>query len=258
MLNIYIVTIALICMLIICGLINTYEKNKNIKTCNLDNFDINNIRIIKRDTILQDQINKLVDDKAYLFTDDEINTLKNKFQVYYVKDDNIQNISDIFLSNCKNNLDNMDKDDMIDNIYLSEEELKNIKYNIENNDSYNKIINEFNKQIKNLDKPNCNNTKFLKKGKLENYYYDIFGNNIISTPKDYMANYYTTINDVNSKLCIPVKTEKGKNSFIIPDPYANFKPFQGSIQNAYYYYENHNNIMYNIDNDRLINPLTTY
>lgn len=257
MINIYIITILIILVISIFYLINNYDNNiSNLdKKCNLENFNIDNIHIIKRDPYYQKLINNLVDEKAFLFTENEIDILKNKFQIYNVSDNNIQNISKVILSNCK---DNLDHNSSLKNVSYTPDTLAEIKYNLDNNSIYNKIVNKFTKDIDTLTNPNCENIKFLQSNKLKNYYYDIFGNNIISSPIDYMANYYTSIANSNDKIAIPVKTIKGNSNFIIPNSFINTTPFQGSIQNNDYFNNNHNTNIYNIDNARIINPLLTY
>ena len=237
--------------------VNSYRQAQREETlCNLENFSIDNMHIIKRDPYYQKLINKMIDEKAFLFTDKELNVLKNRFQFYNVKDGKIQNISNIILSNCKNNFDSMDKPD---NTLYTEKELEDIKYQVYNNDIYTKLLKKFDDDITSPPDPTCTNLEFMDKNpRLNNYYLDVWGNNIISTPKDYMANYYTTINKDDSKECVPVKTIKGNSNFIIPDPYINFTPFQGPIQNAEYNNENHSTNIWNIDNERIINPLTAY
>lgn len=196
------------------------------KDCKIDTFDIDNIHIIKRDPYYERYINKLIDEKSYLFNEDELRTMKNKFQFYKVDNDNIENISKDILQDCKNNKEYFES---MDDIY--------------DNPQYNKIINEFNKDINTFNEIDCNNSSFLDTKKLNNYYYDIFGNRINSTTKDYMSNYYSTINNNNNNYCIPVKIIKGSNEFIIPDQYNN---------------EKYSTNAYNIDYSRIINPLTVY
>jgi hypothetical protein len=278
MISIFILIILVALVTTIFYWINSYESNiKKLDTnCNLENFDIDKIHIIKRDPYYQKLINELIDNKAYLFTDDELKILKNQFQIYNINNDatstatatgkpssdQIQNISKIILLNCKNNLDNMDKTTPPNDIVYSPAELADIKYNLLNNDIYNKILGKFTDDVNTIDPPDCSNTKFLQTNKLKNYYYDLYGNNIISTPLDYMANYYTTINksenEIDNDGCVPVKTVKGNSEFIIPDPFINFTPFQGPIQNADYWNSYHGTNIYNIDNERIINPMLAY
>jgi len=271
MTNIYIIIIITILLLTIYFWIDSYEKNiKQLdKTCNLENFDIDNLHVINRDPYYQKLINKMIDEKAFLFTDAELKVLKNKFQFYNVKDDKIQNISKVMLLNCK---DNFDYEEKPDNTVYTPEEIEDIKYQVYNDTMYNQILNKFDKDINAKPDPSCQDLEFLTdpfqklnkdyQNSLNNYYLDVWGNNIISNTKDYMANYYTTMNDsldydVPPK-CVPVKTVKGNGNFILPNAYTHKNPFSGTVQNGDYWYENHATNIWNVDNERIINPLTTY
>ena len=268
--NIYVIIIIAILLITIYFWIDSYEKNFNILDthCNLENFDIDNMHIIKREPSYEKLINEIIDKKAFLFSDSELKTLKNKFQIYNVKDNNIQNISKIILTNCKDNFDYMDKPD---NTIYTQEEIADIKYQVYNDDLYTKILNKFDKEINSSPNPTCKNLDFLSDSNknlnsnylnsLDNYYLDVWGNSIISNTKDYMANYYTTINndlDDTNNTCVPVKTVKGNSNFILPNAYTHKNPFSGPIQNGDYWYENHSTNIWNVDNERIINPLTAY
>jgi len=272
--NIYIAIISIILVLVIFTLINLYQesiKQSNIK-CNLENFDLDKIQIIKREPEYQRLINKLIDEKRFIFTDEEIKILKNKFQVYNITDNDIQNISKIIMLNCKNNLDSMDKDN--DNYKPTPEEQQDIYYNIMNNSEYNKIINNMNVDINDLYEPDCANTKFLKHNNQINYYYDLYGNNIQSDTKQYYANYYSTINSEDNRSCIPVKTIRTKkpdasNTDSLPiteKPYFlnlfDINPYDESYTNYIIPAQYKNDVLqtniFNIDNERIINPYTIY
>ena len=60
---------------------------------------------------------------------------------------------------------------------------------------------------------------------------------------DYITAYNTTIDETNAKKCLPVKTLKGKNNFIIPNQYD---------------YEKYWTNAYNVDYSRVINPMTIF
>jgi hypothetical protein len=243
-------------------------KKENM-TCNLENFDINKMQIIKREPEYQRLINKLIDEKRYVFSDDELKILKNKFQMYNVDGKDIQNITKILMSNCKKELNTLS-----DSYKLTPEELEEVKYNILNNNEYNKILKNLDIEEKEFYDLNCENTKFLNCNNQKNYYYDLFGNNIISDTKQYLANYYSTINKKNEKYCVPVKTIPVKkpsayNSNDLPltdKPYF-LNPFDIQPLDEKYtdyiipiqYYDDINKTnIYNIDNERLINPYTIY
>jgi hypothetical protein len=235
----------------------------------LENFDIDKMHIIKREPEYQKLINNLINEKRYIFTDDELKILKNKFQIYNVSDTDIQNITKIMMLNCKNKLDTLS-----DNYELTPEELEEVKYNIFNNVQYEQILDNLDTKEKDFNDLNCENTKFLNLNNQKNYYYDLFGNNIISDTKQYMANYYSTINSNDNKYCIPVKTVPVKkpqayniNDLPITDkPYFS-NPFKIQPLNEdytdyiipiQYYNDIEQTNIYNIDNERVINPYTIY
>jgi len=272
MINIYIIIIIVILLLTIYFWIDSYDKNikKSDTMCNLENFDIDNMHVINRDPYYEKLINKMIDEKAFLFTDEELKILKNKFQIYNVKDNKIQNISKIMLLNCKDDFDYMEKPN---NTVYSPEEIEDIKYQVYNDKMYTQILNRLDNDINSSPNPTCKNLEFLKdpfqklnanyQNSLTNYYLDVWGNNIISSPKDYMANYYTTINNESldydqPDVCVPVKTIKGKSNFILPNAYTHKNPFSGTVQNGDYWYENHATNIWNVDNERIINPATAY
>jgi hypothetical protein len=260
-------------MLIIIAIYNLIQNldDNNIKSdnfCNLNNFDIDKIHIIKRDPEYQKLINKLIDEKRYIFTDKELKILKNKFQIYNVSENDIQNITKILLGNCNKQINTLSN-----NITLTPEEFMDVQSNINNNDEYNKILNDFNTKEKEFCDLNCKNTEFLKSNQ-KNYYMDLFGNNILSDTLQYMANYYSTINDDDDNKCVPVQTVKvkqyeGWNKNELPEtdkPYFtnpfNIQPLDENYTNYIIPIQYHNDIqqtnIYNIDNQRIINPYTVY
>lgn len=271
MINLFITIILILAIIVIFTWIQSYDykiKQSN-KTCNLENFDIDNIHIIKRVPEYQQLINKLIDEKRYIFTDDELKILKNKFQIYNVSDNDIQNITKIIMLNCKNELDTI-----TNNYKLTPKELEEAKYNIINNIEYDRILNNLSTKEKEFYELDCENTKFLQHNNQKNYYYDLFGNNIISDTAQYMANYYSTINSDDNKYCVPVKTvpvkkPEGYNKNQLPltdQPYFT-NPFNIQPLNEDYtdyiipiqYNDDINKTnIYNIDNSRIINPYTIY
>ena len=149
-----------------------------------------------------------------------------------------------------------------------------VKYNISNNDEYNKILSDLDKDEKEFNELNCENTNFLNCNNQKNYYFDVFGNNIISDTKDYLANYYSTINSKNQDFCVPVKTvpfkkPDGYNINNLPDT---DKPYYNNLYNIYPLNEKYTDFiipiqysddvnktnLYNIDFSRLINPYSIY
>jgi hypothetical protein len=271
MTNLFITIILILAVIVIFTWIQSYDYKikQSSKTCNLENFDIDKIHIIKRDPVYQRLIDKLIDEKRYIFTDDELKILKNKFQIYNISDNDIQNITKIMMSNCKEKLNTLN-----DNYEHTPEELEEVKYNILNNIEYNRILNNLETTEKEFYDLNCENTEFLKSNNQKNYYYDLFGNNILSDTKQYMANYYSTINSDDDSYCVPVKTipvkkPEGYNKNQLPitaQPYFdnpfNIQPLDEDytdyiIPIQYYNDINQTNI-YNIDNSRIINPYTIY
>ena len=271
MTNLFIITILIFVLIIIFSWIQSYDytDQQSDKICNLENFDIDKIHIIKREPEYQTLINKLIDEKKYIFTDDELKILKNKFQIYNVSDNDIQNITKIMMMNCKKKLETL-----TNNYKLSPEELEQVKYNILNNIEYDKILSNLDTNEKEFNNLNCENTKFLNCNNQKNYYYDLFGNNIISDTKQYLSNYYSTINSEDEKYCVPVKTIPTKKSqaYNINDLPITEKPYFSNpfdiqplnedytdyIIPIQYYNDIEQTNIYNIDNERIINPYTIY
>lgn len=202
------------------------NKKENIKI-NLDDLEI-----IKRPDNYQNLINKLIDDKKYLFTDEEIEIMKNKFQFYETKD-GTKNITDEILKKFYFNKkeDILNKENFKNNITIQE----NIFTNVANNDILNGLNNE--------NTIDCDDVEVLKNPNyLKNYYYDMYGNRIKASLKDYINDYSIRIDNKNNE-GQKVEVIEGKNNFIIPDQYHILK-YQTNA--------------YNIDWSRIINPLTVY
>lgn len=223
------------------------EKIKEGYKCNLDKLDIDDLVIINRSPEYIKYINKLIDDKSFLFTDEQLKVLKNPTQFYSVDKEskNISNISGQFYVTCQDDLDtSVGKtveyfEDLNDEKLTAEDIL-----DIDSSKEYEKIIKQFKNNIKNTIKPDCVNSCVFSDPKyLKNYYLDLYGNNVKSNLVDYFSDYYTNINNNEQKECIPVETLKGQSNFIIPDQY--------SIQN---YFTN----AYNVDWSRIVNPNTIY
>ncbi len=238
--------IIIIVILLIFGinnLITNVEKNKNKifdeNLCNLENFDIDDMYIIKRGKEYNKYINKLIDKNKKFFNEEEYKILKNRFQFYNIKDkENIKNISNQIYGNCKNKLKNMninlndpDEDVDVDNLELLSDP------------SYFNTLRKINNNIDDI-KINCDNTNVLEDDDyLKNYYIDINGNNIKATLKDYFAGYFAEINQKNEDKCIKVNTKPVGNYMFIPNQFDT----QKYLTNAY-----------NIDYNRIINPWTIY
>lgn len=196
--------------------------------CDFDNLNIDDIVIIQRPEEYQKLINNMLDEKKYLFSDEELKVLKNKNQIYKViKDGDKTKIINISypLKTCVD----------------TKEQFTTSDENINEDILYNNISSDMKDKIKQFDF-SCNNFNVLKNDKyLKNYYYDMYGNRIDSSLIDYFVDYYTSINIDDPVECLPVKTIVGSSDFIIPDQF-----------NVQQYFTN----AYNIDYERVINPLT--
>lgn len=229
---------------------------ENLK-CNINNYDIDDLVIIKRTPEYSKLIDGLIDEKSFIFSDDKLKVLKNPQQIFDISNNdinnkNISNISDLVYLGCGKQL--------IDNTFdfnngNNKENFNNISENnkIDNNNlidisskEYTDIKNMLKNDIGQLIGPNCYNTGVLKqnipliKNYLKNYYQDLYGNKIDAELKDYFIGYYTLINNPDD-VGLPVNTLIGNSDFIIPDQYK---------------YDSHFTNAYNIDWNRIINPIS--
>lgn len=212
--------------------------------CNLENFNIDDIVIVKRTPEYSKLIDNKINEKKFIFTDDQLKILKNPQQIFNIKNGNISNISDNIYLNCKDNLDTMNDFESNKNINM----VDNFIYIDNDNDDYQytKIKNELDNDIKITSNLNCSNIDIInydipfQKPYLKNYYKDLYGNRINANLQDYFVGYYTLI-DSDDNIGLPVETELGHSNFIIPDQYK----YDSNFTNAY-----------NIDWNRIINPLT--
>jgi len=228
--NSYIKILLIIIIVFIILYFINYKIYNNNQKCDLENFNIDDAVIINRSPEYSKLINKEIDNKEFLFTKKQLDILKNKQQIYEKKGNNITNISEKIFDTCKNDID-----------YYNDDYTPNIINNYDNQFT-NNIIKDLEKDISNTIKPNCYNTEILNDEKyLNDYYLDVFGNNIKSDLKNYFANYYTTINKSNDNKTIPVTTQIGKSDFLLPDQFNTEKEFTNA---------------YNINWNRIINPLT--
>lgn len=232
------ILITIIIIVIIYFLINYFQKDykENYNKCDLDNLNIDDVVVIKRTPAYSNLINDIIDKKNFIFNEQQIKVLKNPQQIFTVKNNlnDIKNISDLIYTNCKGKLDNDINGTLNDDI---------INYSDKNYDLISKeLINDIEKTIE----PNFFNTGVLRnnipfsKNYLKNYYKDIYGNRVKSDLSDYFTAYYTLINEDNN-IGFPVNTEIGKSNFLIPDQYNTDKHFSNA---------------YNIDWDRIINPIS--
>ena len=228
-----------------------YEQylRENLK-CNLNEYNIDDLIVIKRTPEYSKLINGLIDKKSFIFSENQLNVLKNPQQIFNVSNEkndkiNISNISDNIYIDCKNQLknntfdfdNNIDKIDKIENFNNSTKDISS--------DEYINIKNMLENDIKQLIGPNCFNTGVLKqnmpliKNYLKNYYQDLYGNKISADLSDYFTAYYTLINN-DDDVGLPVNTLIGNSNFIIPDQYNHDSHFTNA---------------YNIDWSRIINPI---
>jgi len=232
---------------IIYNFFNQENLRENLK-CNIDNYNIDDLVIIKRTPEYSKLINNLIDKKSFIFSDNQLKVLKNPQQIFNVSNNNnnynISNISDSVYLNCKNELkkNTFDFDNTENN--GNNENFDNLS-NVSDKE-YDDIKNMLKNDIEKLIGPNCFNTGVLKenipliKNYLKNYYQDLYGNKINADLKDYFIAYYTLINNSND-VGLPVDTLIGKSNFVIPDQYN----YDSKLTNAY-----------NIDWDRIINPIS--
>lgn len=240
-----------------------FDENK----CKLDKFNIDNLHILKRDKEYSNLINKLINDKKVKFTDKELDILKNKYQFYDVKDKyDIKNMSYNVNGNCKNPLIKEGTNPVFNNSDVNPNQSENEKENQNDKDNLNKFTSldngkldikllgdvQYNEILKKLkDDVNkvpitCSNMEVLNFNKdyMKNYYYDIYGENVQATLEDYFVNYYSKINTNKfDNECVPVNIKATPNYLLIPDQFYTEK----YLTNAY-----------NIDWQRIINPLTIY
>lgn len=213
------------------------NADNNTLNCNILDLDIDNLVIIKRSDEYKKLINNLIDNKKFIFNDNDISILKNTNQIYQINNNfendqtanNITNITNKII-NCSNvnNNDEITENFNSNNIYQPE------------NNEYIRIVNKLSDDNNNL-LINCSNIpNYPNSNYMDNYYWDVFGNKIQSKLSDYYADYYTNINK-NPKECVNVKTLQGKSNFIIPSQYSTEK----YLTNAY-----------NVDWNRIINPLS--
>ena len=220
MLHIILLSILILGIIISIGVI-IYKRKTIEKEFYLN---INDLNIIYRDKEKQNLISDLLKNKKNYFTKDEIKTLENKFQFFDID----KNITSQVLK--------IKPDE--NPVGVGENNIEIIQ-TVNTNPAYNVILNKFNEN-KPLD---YSDVEFLKNTDLNNYYYDIFGNRIIASLDDYMADYLTNIDETDPKVCKPVQIQKQPSGMIIPDMY----PIWKYSTNAY-----------NIDWSRIQNPATIY
>lgn len=257
--NEYIKTIIKIFFLIIviiilfsCAYYIDPSEKKEEFSCDLNKLNIDDMVIINRNPEYIKYINKLIDEKKFMFTDKQLEVLKNPNQFYLINksdgSNDVNNISYKMYKNCAGQFDTPvnSTNSYFDGTESSKSSDSSSQEQLEINSSkeYNKIIQQFEKNITNTLKPDCTNSCVMSDPKyLKNYYLDMWGNRVMANLTDYFADYYTNINTPNPTEAIPVTTQKGTSEFIIPDQY----PIQNYFTNAY-----------NVDWSRVVNPYTIY
>lgn len=264
--NIFIKILVIIFIGVIIYLIYNFYNEQSLQKhlkCNLNDYNIDNIVVIKRTPEYSKLIDNIIDDKNFIFTEKELSILKNPQQIFNVTNNSpeqimnietnekdnvsIKNISNDIYLNCKKDLQDNTFDFNNDNDENIEMFISNDKNNLIDVSSkeYNNIKNMLQYDIKKLIGPNCFNTGVLKKNipliknYLKNYYQDIYGNKIDAELEDYFTAYYTLINN-DDNVGLPVNTLIGNSDFVIPDQYK---------------YDSHFTNAYNIDWNRIINPI---
>lgn len=226
--------IIIMIIVIISVSIYIYSSTRKSNFCNIENYNIDDLLILKRTPEYNKLISELIKEKQFMFTDEQIKILESDHQIYDIKDkDNIKNISLNVYGNCiKNEKETFSVESPYpDNLNRYQDKL------------YSDITNRLQDNIDIIIEPNCENTRVLENPKyLKNYYLDLYGNKIESSLSDYFANYYTSIDEKDEKY-VPVNTLIGHSNFIIPDQYNIEKYFTNA---------------YNVDWSRIINPLTYY
>jgi endonuclease YncB( thermonuclease family) len=228
------------------------------------NLDIDNLYILDRNKEYSKYINKLVDNNDNInYTDDEIKIMKNKHQFYNIN--NNDNISNLVLGECKNSYgygygaEGIDVNVSIEGGYdvgggsyygtnsnVSGGYNSDIKPSIKGAGTYSKGALEtigsvgFAGLINNDDPVRASTCadECITNGYLTDYYYDLEGNNIKSTLKEY-------VNSDENNICEPVtynKAGSGSN-MIIPDLYNINK----NLTDAY-----------DVNWSDVVNPLTIY
>ena len=227
--------------------IYTYDYNLNNDKCNLENFDIDELMVVKRTPENSRLIDKLINEKSFIFNDKQLKLLKNPQQIFKISNNNqhIQNISNMVYNNCHENLSNNLNQELFNNSnYLNDMNNSNVPLGSSDME-YLSIKNKLKNDVESIIEPNSTNTGVLKnnipfsKNYLKNYYKDLYGNRVESELGDYFTAYYTLINS-DDNVGFPVNTQIGHSNFIIPDQYK----YDSKFTNAY-----------NIDWSRIINPI---
>ncbi len=208
---------------------NNSEPFKNDNDNDKCNLDIDNLYIYDRDKNYNKYIGKVINENNNInYSKEEIEIMKNKHQFYNLDDK--KNISNLVMGKCKNSYGSYD---IGGGSYYG--------YNSNVSGGFNSDVNEV---MGFGDVKGSIIEKEKEKGicdyNLDNYYYDLKGNNIKSTLQEYRKN----IN--NSDECIPVTythEPKKTSDMIIP----NTNNINKDLTNAY-----------DVNWSKVLNPLTIY
>lgn len=225
-----------------------FKNNDNHDKCNLD---IDKLYIYDRDKDYNKYVNKIIDNNNNInYSDEEIKIMKNKHQFYNLQNNN--NISNLVLGECKNSYgcgygcnydgDAVDTVDAVGTYDIGGGSYYGYNSNVSGgfNSDINETMGVGDVKGSKLEKGGNENSGAFGScdSNLANYYYDLEGNNIISTLQTYKDNY----NDDNE--CVNVKYgTNSKSSMIIPNTYNINK----DLTNAY-----------DVDWQNVLNPLTIY
>ena len=137
-----ILILIIICIFHFINILDNKMNKKNLE-CKVDEIDLDNLVIINRNPEYTKLIDKLIDEKKFMFTDEQLKILKNPNQFYDVKNGKVKNISSIFYRDCVNELDSVtgQKTEFFEN--LNDDE----KLDLVSSKEYNKIVDELKNNI---------------------------------------------------------------------------------------------------------------
>jgi hypothetical protein len=238
------IKIILFLVVIVIYLIYQNKKSEPFKTNNDEkcNLDIDNLYIYDRDKTYNKYINKVIDNNNNInYTKEEIEIMKNKHQFYNLDDK--KNISNLVLGECKNSygggsVDAVSTYDIGGGSYYGYNSNVTGGFNsdIDETKGYGDVKGSIIEKDSINDKEDCDSN-------LNNYYYDLEGNNIKSTLQQYKDE------NINNDKCVPITYTNAnikntiKNSMIIPNTYN----INNDLTNVY-----------DVDWSKVLNPLTIY
>ena len=107
------IILLIIILILLYNYVNSIDPNvqKEQFTCDLDKLNIDDLVILNRNPEYIKYINQLIDDKSFMFTDEQLKVLKNPNQFYNVNQSNgsnpgdTKNISYKIYNTCKDQID---------------------------------------------------------------------------------------------------------------------------------------------------------